>query len=517
VTARLNTEEFIRRARRLHGDTYGYSKVNYINNYTPVTIICEKHGSFEQKPNVHFRGSGCPSCSVEKQTMSTKDFIKKAQEVHGDEYDYSQVSYKNAKTSVTIICKKHGAFKQLADNHIRGMGCLECGREKTADKKTLTTEEFIEKAKRVHGNQYDYSQSKYEKGRTPLTIICKEHGPFEQTGTGHLAGRGCPECAQKTRADKKRSTTEEFIRKAKQIHGGKYNYSQVVYKLSNEPVVIICHRHGIFEQTPNNHLMGAGCPKCAIKKIPQCQPWTTKNFIKEAIKIHGDKYDYSQSNYKSARIPLTIICKEHGPFEQSPHSHLNETDCPKCAREKQAERQSTSFEVFEKRALAVHKGKYSYEKTKRTYSNLSTKAKFTCSIHGDFEQVPEHHLSGSGCPNCSESHGEKKIAIWLEENGIEFERQKTFDDLIGRNNRLLSYDFHLPEYHALIEFDGIQHFEPVKAWGKGKFEATQTYDRLKNAWAEKNGYCIQRIRYDEEDQIEKILQYLIERRLRPVN
>ena len=511
MAARLNTEEFIIRAKKLHGDRYDYSNVDYINNYTPITIICKKHGSFEQKPSVHFRGSGCPSCSVEKQTLSEKDFIRKAQEVHGDAYDYSQVNYKNAKNSVTIICEKHGAFKQLADNHLRGMGCLQCGREKTADKKTLTTKEFVEKAKIVHGNKYDYSLSKYKKGKTPLTIICKKHGPFKQAGKGHLSGKGCPECAKEIRADKKRSNTEEFIRKAKKIHGGKYDYSQVTYLLANKAINIKCKKHGVFEQKASSHLRGAGCPKCAIEEIKKSQRWTTKKFITEARKIHGSFYDYSNVRYKNAKNRVVIMCKTHGPFKQSPYSHLKGSGCPRCYHVKVSERQSTPFAAFLSKAKKIHGNRYNYDKSRQTYSNLSKKVTITCPYHGEFKQLAEQHLMGRGCQACSESWSEKKIAEWLANNGIIFQRQKKFKGLYGKGKRRLSFDFFIPAIKHLIEFDGIQHFKQVKAFGGvAKLKETQYYDGLKTKWARANGYSLCRIPYDQAERIEEILENLFD-------
>ncbi|MGA9574049.1 MAG: hypothetical protein WBS20_08900, partial [Lysobacterales bacterium] len=130
MSKKLTTDEFVRRAREVHGGRYDYSLVKYVNGYTPVSITCRKHGRFEQQPAVHFRGSGCPACATEKQTMRAEVFIQRATEIHGARYDYSKVKYKTARIGVTIICRKHGAFKQLPDNHLHGLGCLKCGVER---------------------------------------------------------------------------------------------------------------------------------------------------------------------------------------------------------------------------------------------------------------------------------------------------------------------------------------------------------------------------------------------------
>lgn len=129
---RLNTEEFIRRARLIHGDKYDYSQVEYTKSNEPVNIICPKHGLFPQRPSDHLKGCGCKDCGVIKRNMnnalSTSEFITKAKVVHGDKYDYSKVVYINGKKEVVIVCKECGQeFKQTPNNHLHGYGCSNCG------------------------------------------------------------------------------------------------------------------------------------------------------------------------------------------------------------------------------------------------------------------------------------------------------------------------------------------------------------------------------------------------------
>ena len=114
------TKEFIAKAKAVHGDKYDYSKVNYVNSFTKVTIICPKHGEFEQTPNLHLKSQGCPNCYGNKK-MTIEEFIKRAKEVHGDKYDYSKVKYVNALTKVTIICPIHGEFEQTPAKHLLGI------------------------------------------------------------------------------------------------------------------------------------------------------------------------------------------------------------------------------------------------------------------------------------------------------------------------------------------------------------------------------------------------------------
>ena len=113
-------------------------------------------------------------------------------------------------------------------------------------------------------------------------------------------------------------TTEEFIKKAKEIHGNKYDYSKVEYKNTSTKVCIICPEHGEFWQTPNHHLQGHGCPKCKNEKIRKRHTHNITIFIEKARKVHGDKYDYSKAEYINASTKVCIICPEHGEFWQTP-------------------------------------------------------------------------------------------------------------------------------------------------------------------------------------------------------
>ncbi|MEE3416938.1 MAG: hypothetical protein VZR53_16420, partial [Prevotella sp.] len=148
---------------------------------------------------------------------TTDIFIEKAREIHADKYDYSKVNYVNNSMKVTIICPEHGEFEQTPANHLCGKGCLLCGRKQTINKRSSNTENFIIKAKEIHGDKYDYSKVNYVNNSTKVTIICPEHGEFEQTPASHLRGSGCPKCAIIQNADRCRMTTEEFINKAKEI------------------------------------------------------------------------------------------------------------------------------------------------------------------------------------------------------------------------------------------------------------------------------------------------------------
>ena len=194
--------------------------------------------------------------------LSEKEFVLKAKEVHGDKYDYSKVNYTGCRNEVVIVCSEHGEFRQMPYKHLQSKGCPKCGYLTVQKKLSLNREEFIEKAKKIHGDKYDYSKVEYINNKTKVCIICPEHGEFWQTPQAHLQGEGCLICCGKFKFD-----TEEFIKRAREVHGNKYDYSKVEYVDAHTPVCIICYEHGEFWQKPYVHLQNHGCPICKESKL----------------------------------------------------------------------------------------------------------------------------------------------------------------------------------------------------------------------------------------------------------
>jgi len=245
-----------------------------------------------------------------------EEFIKDAKETHGDRYDYSKSVYISARIPTIIVCKNHGIFFQLPHEHTRGRGCLLCSK----DSKIKSLDKFIRDAKKVHGDRYDYSKVNYIKALIKVIIICPIHGEFDQTPAGHLCGKGRRHCYGNAR-----KTTEQFIEDARKAHGNLYDYSKTTYIDSKEPVTIICSVHGEFKQNPADHIYGKGCKWCAGNVLK-----TKDDFIKDAIMIHGNSYDYSKTCYINSSKDVEIICPIHGSFFQSPNCHLRGNGCKKC-------------------------------------------------------------------------------------------------------------------------------------------------------------------------------------------
>jgi predicted nucleic-acid-binding Zn-ribbon protein len=196
--------------------------------------------------------------------------------------------------------------------------------------KKLNTEEFILRAKRVHGDIYDYSETAYVKNGLKVKIICKEHGPFLQTPNGHLNKRGCEYCGIFRRSVTQLMTQKDFIEKSKIVHGNKYDYAETVYVNSESKVDIICSIHGKFIQKANDHLNKHGCFQCGIENGHIKQIKDVEILIRQFVKVHNNYYDYNLIDYQGARVPVEIICPKHGSFWQTSNNHLNGGHCPKC-------------------------------------------------------------------------------------------------------------------------------------------------------------------------------------------
>lgn len=186
---KLTTKEFINKSIQKHGDLYDYTISMYFGNKVKVLIGCKIHGLFKQAATRHLSGDGCPKCGGSMK-LSTIEFINKSNIVHNGIYDYSLVEYKNNKTKVKIICKKHGVFEMKPAAHLKKQSCKAC----SIDARILSNEKFIEKAKLIHGELYDYSKSSYKHNNIPTIFICKRHGEFLQKPNSHLNGRGCAKC-----------------------------------------------------------------------------------------------------------------------------------------------------------------------------------------------------------------------------------------------------------------------------------------------------------------------------------
>ena len=378
-------------------------------------------------------------------------FIEKATRIHGKTYSYEKTKYVSNKEKIIIVCNKHGEFITTPSSHInQKTGCPKCTKEKGSHNR-LSTEEFIEKAIKIHGKTYSYEKTKYVSNKEKIIIVCNKHGEFITTPSSHINQKtGCPKCTKEKGSDN-RLSTEEFIEKAIKIHGNTYNYSKTLYTGMHNPIKVICKIHGEFTQSKaQNHLENEfNCPKCLkirYKEHTEDSKITYDEAVEKVKNIHRDFIKiHDFSNYKNIDSKITFTCNKntkHGAWEASLHSVTGRGD----------------------------KG-------------------------------------ATGCPICKMSHGERKILFWMRDNQIEHKWQYRVRKPNFNKKSFYIYDFYLPKLKMLIEFDGRQHFEAIEAWGGEKsLEKNKKNDKEKTKYAKELKLRMLRISYKNIKKINEILE-----------
>lgn len=286
---RSNTEKFIEKAHKVHGDKYSYEKAVYTGCTKPLIVTCSLHGDFKITPHKHISGKqGCPECGkLVRAAKKNKGalFVERAKAIHGDKYDYSLVNYKTCKDKVEIICNKCGKhFPQTPDNHINlQRGCPFCGMERVKEtavqrgkerkgkpnfKHRSSTEKWVAKVLAKHpefADKYDYSRVVYTKADERVEIICKTCGRVcTPKARKHMTGQGCKSCAGRKSVEKNIPTFQEMVKRAQEVHGDEYTYLESSYTCMTSKMDILCNKCGrIFPQKPDQHISKKqGCPFC---------------------------------------------------------------------------------------------------------------------------------------------------------------------------------------------------------------------------------------------------------------
>lgn len=357
---RLTKEEWVAKARSIWGDAYDYSESEYLNGNDPILIRCKKHDKmFVVMAGNHIgkeHAQGCPFCALDdkmeikiarakseieilKKKQLEKNysgdsvydkqlrFIEKCKNLYGDKYDYSKVKYVDFYTKVTIICKKHGEFNItpaifLHKDHGTGHGCPDC--EGLKKVRRFTQRSFLAEMKRLYGDKFDFSQTVFRGMSKSVEFICPRHGKQKRLVDSMLSGSGCRYCNGEL------FWPEDFPRRAREIHGDKYEYPDIP-KSHQSMITIICKKHGAFKQRVDIHLAGCGCPQCAGINHLSLEE-RKKNFIQRSKERYNDRYDYSLVEYVDKNTPVKIRCKEHDyVFTVLPDTHIRRSSgCPIC-------------------------------------------------------------------------------------------------------------------------------------------------------------------------------------------
>lgn len=323
----------------------------------------------------------------------------------------------------------------------------------------LTTEIFINKAKEIHGDKYDYSKVIYIKSKEKVKIICPLHGIFEQIPNSHLTKQGCATCAGNVKL-----TIDTFINRSNIVHNNYYIYDKVMYISLFKKIEILCPKHGLFNQRPADHLAGKGCVSCGYEKLK------IKDFASRARLVHSDKYNYQFVIYKNKTTEVKIICQIHGEFFQTPHNHLHGQGCQKCSENLYLTRRQIEF--F-KQANQIHDNKYNYDKS--IYINNNIKIIINCPIHGIFKQQPNNHLMGRGCPDCHINSTKSTLEDFIKKANVvhnkKYDYSKSF--YTGSANKI---NINCP-VHGNFSQKVNSHLN-----GQGCSKCAHTYSKIENKW-----------------------------------
>lgn len=497
----MTQEEFIKRSKAINGDKYDYSKVVYRGIKNNVIIIEKSTGNemlIKPKKLLYIYEKYKRLTKEERANA----FIKKSKEKFGDRFDYSKVEYVDSQTPVTLICKEHGEFSVNMYTHLYSKDglCPSC-RISVVDKhnnnsnkvmsaygrggrKQLSTEYIIGRCQYVYGDKYDYSRVEYKGGRSKtevVEIVCPTHGSFfKRLDNIQKRDCGCPICSkEKHKVESKINDANGFIENSRNRFGDRFDYSELEYVDSQTPVTLICKEHGIrFSTRPNVHLNSrfGGCKECYdqyIENNKRLNPRRVKlteeerkerrkeceknHFIKKSINKFGDRFDYSKVEYVDSQTPVSIIDKESNneTFSIKPSSFLASVN----GRPIKPNQIRVTKEMFIERARKFHGDKYDYSKV--VYKGDKVKVCIICPIHGEFWQLPHNHLNivrgGCGCPKCSNtvSKLEEDIIDRLTEEDIKFKKEYKNKNIFGN----MRGDFFIKSYNTIIECQGSQHFE----------------------------------------------------------
>ena len=340
---KLTQEEFIENAKKVHNNKYDYSKVNYINSRTKICIICPEHGDFYQMPKNHLKGQGCPICGKEyakeynKETKSNilEEFIKKAKVIHGNKLDFSLITkYINNKQDIEVICNQCGRHFITKPNYIlNGHGCKYCG-----NRKYYKGSELLKIFNEKFG-EYEYPDLILDKEywfKDYITIICEKHGAFKKQIKKHLLGYGCPKCSMEPVINNIRISKEEADKRIKDLCGDKFSYNIDEYKNTNTPFKFICNTCGKeFKRELNTILYNQDCPHCKKIELSKEKTKTTEEYVRQAKRLYGDLYDYTETEYSGSDKKVRIKCNQCGKyFEIEANSHLQGHGCPNHYRNK---------------------------------------------------------------------------------------------------------------------------------------------------------------------------------------
>ena len=327
---------------------------------------------------------------------------------------------------------------------------------------------------------YELLSTEYKNNKTKLLVQCDKGHEYEVTfGNFKNSNSRCPYCEKHTYEEVK-----EYI------EGFGYKLLSTEYINNKNKLLLQCPNGHKWKTKYNDFQQGHRCSYC------NGNPRYTYEEIKEYI----EQFDYKllSDEYKNNKSKLLIKCDKNHEFMMRFNNFVNGNRCPYCYG-------NTKYTYEE---VKEYIESFGYKLLSDEYKNNKNKLLIKCPNGHIWEIKYNSFQQGHRCPICNVSKGEQRIIDWLEKNNIEYLYEKTFDNLLGIGNGLLSYDFYLPKYNLLIEYQGEQHEHEVK--GFGDFEIQQEHDKRKREYVEKNRYRLLEIWYWDFENIEKILMDTLE-------
>jgi len=455
-------EEYIEEAKKVHDNRFDYSLIKDLpKRDTRVDIICPLHGIFEQSFHKHLQGNSCKKCSNERVAKeiierAKQKFKQEAELLHNNIYDYSKSIYISATDNIIIICGTHGEFEQTPNSHLNGNGCKKCAIENTKLRMSIPWETYKLQLEKLYNNIYDYSKVEWKGVDEKIIVICKIHGEFIIRPQDHKHGRGCQKCSKETKIQYNKHDTEMFVQMAKKIWGDTYDYSKVDYKDSNTKIIVICEKHGEYEQIPTNHLK-YGCGSCgreANKRNIELKEKCKSEFVSKANTIHENIYDYSSTHYVDSISKVTVICKIHGVFSITPSNHLRDKGCPDCGKEYSRLAKLKDFDEYQPEFIKLYGDKYDYSSV--VWEGGSKPITVICKKHGEFHILPYLHKIGKECQKCSNRYSTISMdwLLFMEKRYLtEIQHARNLGEFVIPGTRYKA-DGYIKSSNTIFEFHG---------------------------------------------------------------
>lgn len=398
--------------------------------------------------------------------------------------------YINSSTKMTCECP-YGHTWTTAAHHLKeGTGCPICAK----NNRKKTNAQFLEELKSKNINIEPINE--YKGANDSIYFRCKIDGHiWKNRPSNVLFGQGCPKCYAKRSSENQRKTHEDFIKEIIKINPNIEICDK--YVNNHTPILCKCNIHQYeWNSTPTMLLSGEGCPLCGREKLSKIKTLSHEDFMDRFNKDNPHNIKII-GKYVNSQTKILCLCQNGHSWETLPGNILAGHDCPYC---------TNRIKTHEQFLLEIEE-KHPNIKILGEYKNSTSPILCRCKNDGNqWYSTPNRLLSGSGCPMCNESKGEKAISSYLSKFNIKFERWKTFDELRGLKNRQLSYDFYLDEINLLIEYNGIQHYEPVEIFGgKSSFLSQQEHDKRKREYAKNNHINLLIIPYWSYRDIDNIL------------